>query len=40
MGSGNNVDKLDEAIKRALDFYHEKVGGDDVAAVTQGVEKL
>lgn len=40
MGSGNNVDKLDEAIKRAVDFYNEKVGGDDVADITQGVEKL
>jgi hypothetical protein len=40
MGSGSNIDKLDEAIKRAVDFYHEKVGEDGVAGITQGVEKL
>lgn len=40
MGSGNNVDKVDEAIKRALEFYSEKVGDDGIAAISQGVEKL
>jgi hypothetical protein len=40
MGSGSNVDKVDEAVRRALEFYNEKVGGDGVDAITKGVEKL
>lgn len=40
MGSGNHVDKVEEAIKRALDFYSEKVGDKGVAAISEGIEKL
>ncbi|KAJ9125168.1 hypothetical protein QFC22_000122 [Naganishia vaughanmartiniae] len=40
MGSGSNVDKVDEAVQRALEFYNEKVGGDGVDVITKGVETL